>query len=88
LGTFERNPKFGDLEGGENQETWGLLEQTLNLGIWEQTIPLIWKQSPIKVLKLFWLILNKAFSKILSWSLKKKERFCVIFRNKNLTTKI
>jgi hypothetical protein len=47
LRAFERNPKFGDLEGkgGGNQELGGLLEQTLNLGIWEQTTPLIWEQS-------------------------------------------
>jgi aryl-phospho-beta-D-glucosidase BglC (GH1 family) len=76
LGTFERNPKFGDLEGGRKSGNLGTFgtnpkfgdlgtNHTLNLGT----------KKPIKVLKLFWLILNKAFSKILSWSLKKKKGF-------------
>jgi hypothetical protein len=67
LGTFERNPKFGGLEGEEirNLGTFGTnpkfgdlgTNHTLNLGT-----------KPIKVLKLFWLVLNKAFSKMLSQS--------------------
>ncbi len=87
MGTFGTNPKFGNLEGEgkeiRNLGTFGTNPKFGDLGT-NHTHNLGTK--PIKVLKLFWLILDKAFSKILSRSLKKK-RSCAIFRNRNCITK-
>jgi hypothetical protein len=57
------------------------------LAFWEQTTPLIWEQSPHQSLETVLVdfeqnLFKKTFPEF------EKKRFCVIFRNKNLPTKL